>query len=51
MAAAVGIKMPIKKPIGSMIIDIGGGTTDIAVISLGGVVRSKNIKISRHKLH
>ena len=44
MAAAVGIKMPIKKPIGSMIIDIGGGTTDIAVISLGGVVRSKNIR-------
>src|SRR3989338_4215855 len=50
MAAAVGIKMPIKKPIGSMIIDIGGGTTDIAVISLGGVVRSKNIRIAGDKL-
>ena len=35
MAAAIGIRLPIKDPVGSMIIDIGGGTTDIAVISLG----------------
>jgi rod shape-determining protein MreB len=46
IAAAVGVKLPIKDPVGSMIIDIGGGTTDIAVISLGGIVKSKNIKIA-----
>src|SRR3989344_4352929 len=36
MAAAIGIRLPVKEPVGSMVIDIGGGTTDIAVISLGG---------------
>ncbi len=46
MAAAIGIRLPIKEPVGSMIIDIGGGTTDIAVISLGGIVKSKNMKIA-----
>ena len=46
MAAAIGIRMPIKDPVGSMIIDIGGGTTDIAVISLGGIVKSRNLKIA-----
>src|SRR3970282_1144775 len=46
MAAAIGIRLPIKDPVGSMVIDIGGGTTDIAVISLGGVVKSKNLKIA-----
>lgn len=46
MAAAIGIKLPIKEPLGSMVIDIGGGTTDIAVISLGGIVRSKNLRIA-----
>lgn len=46
MAAAIGIRLPIKDPIGSMIIDLGGGTTDIAVISLGGIVKSKNLKIA-----
>jgi rod shape-determining protein MreB len=46
MAGAIGIRLPIHEPIGSMIIDIGGGTTDIAIISLGGIVRSKNIKIA-----
>ncbi|OHA20099.1 MAG: rod shape-determining protein [Candidatus Taylorbacteria bacterium RIFCSPHIGHO2_01_FULL_45_63] len=46
MAAAIGIRLPIHEPVGSMIIDIGGGTTDIAVISLGGVVQSKNIKVA-----
>lgn len=46
MAAAIGVKLPIKDPVGSMIIDIGGGTTDIAVISLGGIVKSKNLKIA-----
>ena len=46
MAAAIGIRLPIKEPVGNMIIDIGGGTTDIAVISLSGIVRSKNLKIA-----
>jgi rod shape-determining protein MreB len=46
MAAAIGVKLPVKEPVGSMIVDIGGGTTDIAVISLGGVVRSRNLKIA-----
>ncbi len=46
MAAAIGIDLPIKDPVGNMIIDIGGGNTDIAVISLSGVVRSKNVRIA-----
>jgi len=51
MAAAIGIRLPIKEAVGSMIIDIGGGTTDIAVISLGGIVRSKNLKIAGDRLN
>lgn len=51
MAAAIGIRLPIKDPLGSMIIDIGGGTTDVAVISLGGIVKSKNLKIAGDKLN
>lgn len=46
MAAAVGIRLPVKDPIGSMIVDIGGGTTDIAVISLGGIVQSRSLKVA-----
>lgn len=51
MAAAVGIRMPVQEPVGNMIVDIGGGTTDIAVISLGGIVSSRNIKIAGDKLN
>lgn len=51
MSAAIGIRMPIKDPVGSMVIDIGGGTSDIAVISLGGIVRSKNLKIAGDRLN
>ena len=51
MAAAIGIRLPIKDPVGSMIIDIGGGTTDVAVISLGGIVKSRNLKIAGDKLN
>lgn len=51
MAAAIGINLPITEPVGSMIVDIGGGTTDIAVISLGGIVRSKNLKVAGDKLN
>lgn len=51
MAAAIGIRLPIHDAVGSMVIDIGGGTTDIAVISLGGIVRSKSLKIAGDKLN
>jgi len=51
MAAAIGMRLPVKDPVGSMVIDIGGGTSDIAVISLGGVVRSKNLRIAGDKLN
>lgn len=46
MAAAVGIRLPVLDPVGSMIIDIGGGNSDIAVISLSGIVQSKNLRIA-----
>lgn len=51
MAGAIGIRMPIYDPVGNMIIDIGGGTTDIAIISLGGIVRSKNLRVAGDKLN
>ncbi|MCE9628809.1 MAG: rod shape-determining protein [Candidatus Vogelbacteria bacterium] len=51
MAAAIGIRIPVYEPVGSMIVDVGGGTTDIAVISLGGVVKSKNLHIAGEKLN
>jgi rod shape-determining protein MreB and related proteins len=51
MAAAVGIRMPIQEPVGNMVVDIGGGTTDIAVISLGGIVASRNIKVAGDRLN
>jgi rod shape-determining protein MreB len=46
MAAAIGVHMPIHDPVGSMIVDIGGGTTDIAIIALSGIVRSKSLKVA-----
>ena len=49
VAAAIGAGLDITKPSGNMIIDMGGGTTDIAVISLGGIVESKSIKIAGDK--
>jgi rod shape-determining protein MreB len=51
MAAAIGIHLPVKSPVGNMIIDIGGGTTDIAVISLEGIVRAKNLRVAGDKLN
>jgi rod shape-determining protein MreB and related proteins len=51
MAAAIGMHLPINEPLGSMVVDIGGGTADIAVISLGGVVSSKNVRIAGDKLN
>jgi rod shape-determining protein MreB len=46
MAAAIGAGLPVKEPQGSMVIDIGGGTTEIGVISLGGLVVSKSIRVA-----
>lgn len=51
MAAAIGIRLPIFEPVGNMVIDIGGGTTDIAVISLGGIVSAKNLHVAGDKLN
>lgn len=51
MATAIGIKRPVKDPLGTMVVDIGGGTSDIAVISLGGVVQSKNLRIAGDHLN
>jgi len=51
MAAAIGVRLPVHEPIGNMIVDIGGGTTDIAVISLGGIVSAKNMRIAGDKLN
>lgn len=51
MAAAIGIRLPVKDPSGSMVIDIGGGTTDIGIISLGGLVNAKNVRIAGDKLN
>ncbi len=46
MAAAIGIELPIHEPRGSMVIDIGGGTTDVGIVSLGGLVNARNIRIA-----
>jgi rod shape-determining protein MreB len=46
MAAAIGIGLDVKAPIGNMIVDIGGGTTEIAVIALGGIVTDSSIRIA-----
>ncbi len=51
MASAIGIKLPVLEPIGTMIMDIGGGTSDIAVISLGGIIQSQNVRIAGDKLN
>ena len=50
MAAAIGAGLPISEPTGSMIVDIGGGTTEVAIISLGGVVTSRSIRVAGNKL-
>ena len=51
MAAAIGAKLPVQEAGGNFIVDIGGGTTEIAVISLGGIVLSKSLKIAGDKLN
>jgi rod shape-determining protein MreB len=51
MAAAIGAKLPVDKAAGNMIIDIGGGTANIAVISLGGIVTAKNLRVAGDHLN
>lgn len=51
MAAAIGSKLPVGQAVGSMIIDIGGGNTDIAVISLNGIVVAKNLRVAGDHLN
>jgi rod shape-determining protein MreB len=46
MAAAIGAGLPVSEPVGSMIVDIGGGTTEVAVIALGGIVTSRSIRVA-----
>jgi rod shape-determining protein MreB len=50
MAAAIGAGLPVEGPGGNMVVDIGGGTTDVAVISLGGIVVSESIRVAGNKL-
>ncbi len=50
MAAAIGAGLPVQDPTGSMIVDIGGGTTEVAVISLGGVVASQSVRVGGDEL-
>ncbi|EES91691.1 rod shape-determining protein [Clostridium botulinum] len=50
MAAAIGAGLPVHEPTGSMVVDIGGGTTEVAVISLGGIVTSKSLRIAGDEL-
>ncbi len=50
MAAALGAGLPVTEPTGSMIVDIGGGTTEVAVISLSGIVFSKSIRVGGNKM-
>ena len=50
MAAAIGAGLPVQEPTGNMIVDIGGGTTEVAVISLGGVVTSQSVRVGGDEL-
>ncbi len=51
MAAAIGIRLPVQEAAGNMIIDIGGGTSEVAVISLGGIVTSRSLRVAGDKLN
>ena len=50
MAAAIGANLPVTEPTGSMIVDVGGGTTEVAVLSLGGIVYSRSIRVGGDKM-
>jgi rod shape-determining protein MreB len=51
MAAAIGVRLPVQEATGTMIVDIGGGTTEVAVISLGGIVVSRSLRIAGDRLN
>lgn len=51
MAAAIGVDLPVEKPVGSMVLDIGGGTTEIAVIAMSGIVTKISIRIAGDELN
>jgi rod shape-determining protein MreB len=50
MAAAIGASLPVTEPSGSMVVDIGGGTTEVAVLSLGGIVYSRSVRVGGDKM-
>jgi rod shape-determining protein MreB len=50
MAAAIGSGLPVSEPVGNMIVDIGGGTTEVAVISLSGIVYSQSVRVAGDKM-
>ncbi|HCS72765.1 MAG TPA: rod shape-determining protein, partial [Clostridiales bacterium] len=50
MAAAIGSGLPVQEPTGSMVVDIGGGTSEVAIISLGGIVTSRSIRLGGNKM-
>lgn len=51
LAAAIGARLPIQEAVGSMVVDIGGGTTEVAVLSLGGIVASRSLRIAGDELN
>ncbi len=50
MAAAIGAELPVTEPTGSMVVDIGGGTTEVAVLSLGGIVYARSVRVGGDKM-
>jgi len=50
MAAAIGAQLPVTEPTGSLVVDIGGGTTEVAVLSLGGIVYSRSVRVGGDKM-
>ena len=50
IAAAIGAGLPVTEPTGSMVVDVGGGTTEVAVISLGGIVYSRSVRVGGDKM-
>src|SRR5207245_1053051 len=50
MAAAIGVGLPVQEPAGNMIVDIGGGTTEVAIISLAGIVLSRSVRVAGDEL-
>ena len=50
MAAAIGAALPVTEPTGSMVVDVGGGTTEVAVLSLGGIVYSRSVRVGGDKM-